>query len=97
MTPQTFKSRLTAVVEVFGALIWRGFGLFLFLLGMAGTSGSILTGSWLVGVEIAWLTLMLGVVGALGYAIAITGKATKADVAKGIRDAVEKAGTNNKE
>lgn len=50
-----------------------------------------LTGNWVTGVLVAWGTLMLGIVSVLGYAIATTGRATKDDVAKGARDAVEKA------
>jgi hypothetical protein len=42
------------------------------------------------GVLIAWVTLMLGVVGAIGYAIAVTGSVTKSDVAKATKDAVQK-------
>lgn len=85
------KERLTAVLTVLGTLAWRGFGLFLFILGGAAGTGAIVAGSWLDGVVIAWGTLMLGVVGAVGYAIAVTGKASSDDVAKAAQDAVQKA------
>jgi hypothetical protein len=78
-------------VEVIGHLLWRSFGLFLFILGGSAGVGAALTGSWITGVTIAWGTLVIGVIGVLGYAIATTGQATKADVEKGVRDAVEKA------
>jgi len=84
------KKRALAVLDVLGAIVWRGFGAFLFILGAAAATGSILTGSWLNGVLIAWGTLMLGVIGAIGYAIMTTGKATAADVSKAYRDAAEK-------
>jgi hypothetical protein len=54
------------------------------------------TGSWVDGVVIAWLTLMLGVLGAIGYAIATTGEATPDTVAKASQDAVQKASQENK-
>jgi Na+-transporting methylmalonyl-CoA/oxaloacetate decarboxylase gamma subunit len=49
------------------------------------------TGSWVDGVVIAWLTLMIGVIGAIGYAIATTGSATSETVARATNDAVQKA------
>jgi hypothetical protein len=85
------KKRAQAVAEVFATLIWRGFGLFLFILGGAAGTGAIVTGSWVDGVIIAWMTLMLGIVGAIGYAIATTGKATSSTVADATKDAVQKA------
>ena len=86
-----FTSRAKAVWEVIAELLWRGFGLFLFILGASAGTGAIVTGNWLTGVTIAWFTLMLGVIGAIGYAIATTGKATKGTVAKATQDAVQKA------
>lgn len=83
--------RLKAVYEVVAELTWRGFGIFLFILGGSAGVGSALTGSWVNGVLIAWGTLMLGVLAAVGYAIATTGKATRETVAKGAVDAVQKA------
>lgn len=85
------KKRLIDIAEVFGTLIWHGFGLFLFILGGAGFAGAIVSGDWFQGILTAWITLMMGVIAALGYAIAITGRATKSDVKRAIRDAVEKA------
>lgn len=85
------KQRLINIAEVFGTLVWHGFGLFLFILGSAGFAGAVVSHDWFAGILTAWVTLMLGVIGALGYAIAITGRATKTDVKKAIRDAVEKA------
>lgn len=85
-----FKLRATQVIEVIGTVIWRGFGIFLFILGGAAGSGAVITGDPMQGVLIAWVTLMLGVVGAIGYAIAVTGSVTKADVAKATKDAVQK-------
>ena len=84
-------SRFKAVLGVVAELAWRGFGIFLFILGGSAGVGAALTGSWINGVAVAWGTLMLGVLGALGYAIATTGKATRADVAKGASDAIQKA------
>jgi len=90
------KIVLTAIVEVVAHLIWRSFGLFLFILGGSAGVGAALTGSWVNGVIIAWGTLMIGVIGVIGYAIATTGRATKFDVEKGVKDAVEKAQEQNK-
>ena len=84
------KKRLIEVLEIVGLILWRGFGALLFILGASAGVGAVVTDSWLNGVIIAWGTLMLGVVGAVGYAIMITGKATKADVNKAYRDAAEK-------
>lgn len=91
MAKTTIKIRSKAVLEVVATLVWRGFGLFLFILGGAAGTGAIVTGSWLDGVVIAWMTLMIGVIGALGYAIATTGKADSETVASATRDAVQKA------
>lgn len=85
------KARAQAVIEVLATLIWRGFGLFLFILGGAAGTGAIVTGNWVDGVVIAWLTLMIGVIGAIGYAIATTGSANSDTVAKATLDAVQKA------
>jgi hypothetical protein len=85
------KTRLNAVGGVLGAIAWRGFGLFLFILGGAAGTGAVVVGDWVTGVLIAWVTLMLGVVGAIGYAIATTGTATEETVAKATQDAVQKA------
>ena len=83
--------RLKQVWLVVAELLWRGFGLFLFILGASAGVGAVVTGSWFNGVVIAWSTLMLGVVGAVGYAIATTGTATRSTVAKASQDAVQKA------
>ncbi len=90
------KSRLRAVWSVLREVLWRGFGLFLFILGGAAGTGAIVAGSWVDGVVIAWVTLMLGVVGAIGYAIATTGKASPDVVAKATQDAVQKASETKK-
>jgi hypothetical protein len=50
----------------------------------------------MTGVLIAWATLMLGVIGAIGYAIATTGAATEETVAKATQDAVQKANETKK-
>jgi hypothetical protein len=86
----TIKDRLILTLEVIGSVIWRGFGVFLFILGGAAGSGAVITGDPLTGILIAWVTLMLGVVGAIGYAIAVTGKVSKSDVARATKDAVQK-------
>jgi hypothetical protein len=91
MPKTSIKNRSTAVLEVVATLIWRGFGLFLFILGGAAGTGAIVTGNWLDGVVIAWLTLMVGVIGAVGYAIATTGRADSETVANATNDAVKKA------
>lgn len=90
------KTRLNAVGGVLGAIAWRGFGLFLFILGGAAGTGAVVVGDWVTGVVIAWATLMLGVVGAIGYAIATTGTATEETVAKATQDAVQKANETKK-
>ena len=90
------KTRLNAVGGVLGAIAWRGFGLFLFILGGAAGTGAVVVGDWVVGVLIAWVTLMLGVVGAIGYAIATTGAVSEQDVAKAAQDAVQKANESKK-
>jgi len=69
------RERFEEVLLVLGALVWRGFGLFLFILGGSAGVGAVVSGSWITGVVIAWGTLMIGVIGAIGYAIATTGKA----------------------
>lgn len=83
--------RIKAVWLVIAELAWRGFGLFLFILGASAGVGAVVTGDWFNGVIIAWSTLMLGVIGAIGYAIATTGSATRSTVAKASQDAVQKA------
>jgi hypothetical protein len=91
MPKTTIKTRATAVTQVLATLLWRGFGLFLFILGGAAGTGAIVTGNWIDGVVIAWLTLMIGVIGAVGYAIATTGRADSETVANATNDAVKKA------
>lgn len=83
--------RVKQVWLVVAELLWRGFGLFLFILGASAGVGAVVTGDWFNGVIIAWSTLMLGVIGAVGYAIATTGTATRSTVAKASQDAVQKA------
>ena len=84
------KTRIKQIAEVLLFLAWRGFGIFLFILGGSAGVGAALTGNWIDGVVIAWGTLMVGVVGAIGYAIATTGQVTKEDVAKASNDAIQK-------
>ena len=84
------RERLSEVLGVLGELVWRGFGIFLFIVGGSAGMGAWVTGDPFTGIIIAWGTLMLGVVGAIGYAIAITGRASKATVAKGVQDAIQK-------
>lgn len=84
------QNRIKEVIDVLGSLVWRSFGVFLFILGGAAGSGAVITGSAITGVLIAWTTLMLGVIGAVGYSIAVTGKASKQTVAKATQDAVQK-------
>ena len=93
---EKIKTRLNAVGGVLGAIAWRGFGLFLFILGGAAGTGAVVVGDWVTGVLIAWVTLMLGVIGAIGYAIATTGTATEETVAKATQDAVQKANETKK-
>ena len=93
---EKIKSRLNAVGGVLGAIAWRGFGLFLFILGASAGTGAVVVGNWITGVLIAWATLMLGVVGAIGYAIATTGTADEETVAKATQDAVQKANETKK-
>jgi hypothetical protein len=85
------RERLEAVVTVLLTLLWRGFGLFLFILGGSAGVGAVVSGSWLTGVVIAWGTLMIGVIGAIGYAIATTGRADSLTVESAVQDAVQKA------
>ena len=84
------KQRLIDILGIVAEILWRGFGALLFILGASAGVGAVVTGSWLNGVIIAWGTLMLGVLGAVGYAIMITGRVTKSDVNKAYRDAAEK-------
>lgn len=84
------RERIKQVISIIGTLAWRGFGVFLFILGGAAGSGAVITGNPLTGILIAWVTLMLGVVGAVGYAIAVTGTVTTEDVEKATKDAVQK-------
>lgn len=85
------RERFFDVLEVLGSLAWRGFGLFLFILGGSAGVGAVVSGSWITGVVIAWGTLMIGVVGAIGYAIATTGRADSLTVEDAVKDAVQKA------
>jgi hypothetical protein len=85
------RDRWVAVLDVVGALLWRGFGLFLFILGGSAGVGAVVSGSWITGVVIAWGTLMIGVIGAVGYAIATTGRADSVTVEVAVQDAVQKA------
>lgn len=85
------RERIKEIISIIGTLAWRGFGVFLFILGGAAGSGAVITGNAFTGILIAWITLMLGVIGAIGYAIAVTGKVTNEDVAKAAQDAVQKA------
>jgi phosphoglycerol transferase MdoB-like AlkP superfamily enzyme len=84
------QTRIKEIGGVLGSLAWRGFGVFLFIIGGAAGSGAVITGNPFTGILIAWTTLMLGIVGALGYSIAVTGRASKEDVAKATQDAVQK-------
>lgn len=82
--------RFKEVLGVLGTLVWRGFGVFLFIIGGAAGSGALFTGDPFIGILIAWSTLMIGIVGAVGYAIATTGKASKKTVHDATNDAVQK-------
>jgi hypothetical protein len=93
---EKIKTRLNAVYGVLGAIAWRGFGSFLWILGASAGTGAVFVGNWMTGVLIAWATLMLGVIGAIGYAIATTGKADEDTVAKATQDAVQKANETKK-
>ncbi len=84
------KERIQEVLSVLGTLVWRGFGVFLFIIGGAAGSGAVITGDPFTGILIAWTTLMVGIVGAIGYAIAVTGSVSSEDVAKATQDAVQK-------
>ena len=84
------KERIEQVLAVLGTLVWRGFGVFLFIIGGAAGSGAVITGDPFTGILIAWTTLMVGIVGAIGYAIAVTGAVSSEDVAKATQDAVQK-------
>jgi hypothetical protein len=84
------KERIKLVFYIVGDLIWRGFGVFLFIVGGAAGSGALITGDPFTGILIAWSTLMLGIIGAVGYAIAVTGKVSRKDVARATQDAVQK-------
>lgn len=84
------QERIKEIFAIIGTLVWRGFGVFLFILGGAAGSGAVITGDPFTGILIAWATLMLGIIGAMGYAIAVTGKVSTDDVAKATQDAVQK-------
>lgn len=86
----TFNERFKAVLAVLGTLAWRGFGILLFIIGGAAGSGALFTGNPFIGILIAWSTLMVGIVGAVGYAIAVTGSVSAEDVSKAAQDAVQK-------
>jgi len=83
--------KVKAVLQVLVALVWRGFGIFLFILGGSAGVGAALTGNWFTGVIVAWGTLMIGVIGAVGYAIATTGSVSREDINKASQDAIQKA------
>lgn len=84
------KERIVEIGAVLGSLAWRGFGLFLFVIGGSAGMGAIATGDPFMGVVIAWGTLMIGIVGAIGYAIATTGSASVDTVDQAANDAVRK-------
>lgn len=84
------KTRFSEIIGVVGTLAWRGFGVLLFIIGGAAGTGALVTGDPFTGILIAWGTLMLGIVGAIGYAIATTGKASKETVHDAANDAVKK-------
>ena len=84
------RERIKQVVVIIGMLAWRGFGVFLFILGGAAGSGAVITGDPFTGILIAWVTLMLGIIGAIGYAIAVTGQVTEEHVAKATKDAIQR-------
>jgi hypothetical protein len=90
------QERIKKIIDIIAALAWRGFGVFLFIVGGAAGSGALITGNPFNGILIAWSTLMLGIVGAVGYAIAVTGSVSKEDVAKAAQDAVQKAEESKK-
>lgn len=90
------QERIREILDIIATLAWRGFGVFLFILGGAAGSGAVITGDPFTGILIAWVTLMLGIVGAVGYAIAIRGKVTSEDIAKATKDAVQKHSEENK-
>ena len=85
------KARLREILDIVLWLVWKGFGLLLFILGGSAGAGAVITGSWVNGVLIAWSTLMLGIIGAIGYAIVVTGKVSRSVIDLAARDAVEKA------
>ena len=82
--------RIKEILAIVGTVIWRGFGVFLFIIGGAAGSGAVITGNPVTGILIAWTTLMLGIVGAIGYAIATTGQASKETVHNATNDAIRK-------
>ena len=85
------KDRSGQILAVLAALLWRGSGIFLFILGGSMGVGAAITGSWITGVLVTLGTLMIGVIGSIGYAIATTGRVTPADVSKASNDAIKKA------
>jgi TRAP-type C4-dicarboxylate transport system permease small subunit len=84
------RERIKQIVSIIATLAWRGFGVFLFILGGAAGSGAVITGSPFTGILIAWVTLMLGIIGAVGYAIAVTGEVTEEHIAKATKDAIQR-------
>jgi hypothetical protein len=84
------KDRFKLIAFIVGDLVWRGFGILLFIIGGAAGSGALITGDPFTGILIAWSTLMLGIIGDVGYAIAVTGKVSRGDVARATKDAVQK-------
>jgi len=66
---QALINKFKQIYAVVSELTWRGFGLFLFVLGSSAGVGAALTGSWVNGVVVAWGTLMLGLIGALGWGV----------------------------
>jgi hypothetical protein len=84
------KARIVEIGAVLGSLAWRGFGLFLFVIGGSAGMGALATGDPFMGILIAWGTLMIGIVGAIGYAIATTGSASVKTVEQAANDAVRK-------
>ena len=66
------KERLQAVIAVLGTLVWRSFGVFLFILGGAAGSGAFITGSPLTGILVAWTTLVVGIIGAIGTGVVVS-------------------------
>lgn len=95
------RERIIEVLKIVGEFTWRGVGLFLFTLGTGAGVGGFLSyfeiGDAATGILSVYGGALLIAIGWVGYKITLTGKATRNDVAHGMRKAAEQVESQKKE